>query len=141
MTPRLYDNIEKNPKTGCWDWQKYCTQAGYGQLSYMGRKWYAHRLSYFLHNGFITPNLHVCHSCDNPGCVNPEHLFLGTDADNLRDMAEKGRAYNGQADKTHCKRGHLLSGDNLYRHPTTGSRNCYICRKLKRRERYLKLGR
>lgn len=64
---------------------------GYGELSYKGKRFRAHRLSYISHVGPIPDGMVVCHKCDNPPCINPEHLFIGTQADNLKDGRKKGR--------------------------------------------------
>lgn len=77
--------------TGCWEWQLSKNHKGYGFTYHRGRTWKAHRLSWHLFRGDIPVGVCVLHHCDNPGCCNPEHLFLGTNSDNVRDMVSKGR--------------------------------------------------
>jgi hypothetical protein len=77
--------------SGCWRWKGQKNQAGRGQFSYRGRLYNAPRTSYRLFKGRVSRTLHVLHKCDNPNCVNPKHLFLGTQRDNARDMVIKGR--------------------------------------------------
>lgn len=81
-------------ESGCWLWLNNWNHAGYGLGKVGGRCFRAHRLSWELHRGPIPAGLHVCHRCDTPACVNPEHLFLGTHDDNMRDRDEKGRNVN-----------------------------------------------
>lgn len=69
----------------------------YGHLSYQGKHWAAHRLSWTIANGPIPDGVQVLHHCDNPPCVRPDHLFLGTIGDNIRDAAAKGRMHPGEA--------------------------------------------
>ncbi len=80
----------------CWLWRKPLTQQGYGQFYFGGRVAFrtvpAHRVSYELTYGPFDPHLNCCHRCDIPGCVRPEHLFLGTQMDNIHDQIAKGRA-------------------------------------------------
>lgn len=77
---------------GCWNWSAARDKNGYGKMS-SGSEYskYAHRVSYDVFVGTIPKGINVCHKCDNPSCVNPEHLFLGTQKDNIHDMHSKGR--------------------------------------------------
>jgi hypothetical protein len=88
-------NFHKNytpvPESGCWLWLGSLNLKGYGRLMIKKKSVLAHRFSWEHHNGPISKGLLVCHKCDTPSCVNPDHLFIGTHADNLRDMRNKGR--------------------------------------------------
>ena len=91
---RLLARFRVNAKTRCWDWIG-AKAKGYGRLMAYGRMCPAHRLSYELHCEPIPSGMHVLHHCDNPGCIRPEHLFVGTNADNMADKAAKGRQARG----------------------------------------------
>lgn len=88
--------IHPIPEIGCWIWAGNSTNRGYGQITISGKKYYAHRVMYEqTFNEKLTKTDVICHVCDNPSCVNPKHLFKGTQSDNLRDMATKGRSTRG----------------------------------------------
>lgn len=103
---RFFQKIQKCDD-GHWLWLG-ATIHGYGMLWRDGKNNYAHRVSYELHNGPIAPGMCVCHTCDIPSCVNPEHLFLGTQKDNMIDCKNKGRRK-----KLWLKRRLLAVGNNV----------------------------
>lgn len=91
---RFFSKVNKI-ENGCWEW-KGCTVDGYGQFAVSSKNIVkAHRYSYYIHKGEITNNLYVCHSCDNRKCVNPKHLFLGSNLENMKDKTNKGRQCKG----------------------------------------------
>lgn len=87
---RFFERIVPEPNSGCWLWYGSYNEYGYGRTTIDGHK-YAHVASWEYHNGPVPIGLHVLHKCDVAPCVNPDHLFLGTFQDNMRDMVAKGR--------------------------------------------------
>lgn len=99
---RFWSKVEKT--NGCWLWQGSKSDFGHGQVRICGELFRAHRVSWVWVNGAIPEGKCVLHKCDVPNCVNPEHLFLGTKADNTQDMMTKGRhkfvCHSGELSKT-----------------------------------------
>ena len=105
LADRFWGLVDKT--AGCWLWVGYVNNCGYGRLrpAHSQPKVGAHRLSWELTNGPIPDRMCVLHKCDNPACVNPEHLFLGTVQDNVNDMRQKGRDnYTGRPKGSRNKR-------------------------------------
>ncbi len=86
-----YEKYVVKKFNSCWEWLKVGDVNGYGMLNYRGKILKAHRVSYSIHIGEIPKNLLVLHKCDNPPCTNPDHLFLGSHLDNMKDMDNKNR--------------------------------------------------
>lgn len=115
---------------GCWEYTGYVGPMGYGLTNWRGRNHPVHRLMHMIDKGSIAPGLDVLHSCDNTKCFNPDHLRAGTAKENTGDSVKRKRHYGTY--KTQCKRGHPLSGKNVYREKS-GRRHCKTCDRAKKR--------
>ena len=121
----------------CWIWKGHILWDGYGQFrGYNSLKMRAHRFSFEYYKHKIPEGMQVLHTCDNPKCVNPEHLFIGTHKDNMHDMTMKGRNVNSS--KTHCKHGHEFTEENTYHRPDREGRCCMMCRRAADKRAYYK---
>ena len=119
---RFFEKVEIT--NSCWIWIAGKNLDGYGRMRINNKKYSAHRVSYTLHKGEIPNGLYICHTCDNPSCVNPEHLWAGTAQDNCLDKAKKKR--HPKQKVTHCPKGHEYTPENTGRDP---HRYCKECKK------------
>lgn len=109
---RFMSHVKKsNDPNACWEWIGAKYASGYGEFNINHKMYYAHRISYALYVGDIPNDKCVCHSCDNPGCINPDHLWLGTYQDNTNDMISKNRQVHVKGEN-HGR--HKLSEQEIY---------------------------
>lgn len=128
---KLASIYSKTVRVGdCWEWQGTMFKrpgspvGTYPSITFKNKNWRGHRLVWTLIYGPIVDGLFVLHSCDNTKCLNPSHLRLGTNSDNVRDAVTRKR--HSEARKTHCRRGHEYSGKNLL-WDCYGGRRCVTC--------------
>ena len=133
---RFLDRFVPGEKHECWEWEASKDRYGYGQIRNGCRLLRAHRVSYELFVGPIPDGLHVRHKCDNPCCVNPNHLEVGTNADNVRDKMERGRHRGPRGSKSGsaklCEPEVVLIKKFLIRHPPVKGKNGGPCNFLAR---------
>lgn len=129
---RVLANV-KQDENGCWIWQGQRANNGYGSTNYRGKTKILHRMMYkVFHQRDLRDNEYVCHSCDVKLCCNPMHLWIGSNSDNVKDSARKGR--HAEVKVTHCPRNHPYDAENTYITPR-GLRNCKLCARIRNRLR------
>ncbi len=127
---RILSKVKIDKKTGCWNWTGYLTGKGYASIYWNKKQWTVTRLFYFIKNKSMPPkNMYMCHHCDNPRCINLEHIFVGTPSDNQFDAYKKGRkvAPHAGIHKKFCIYGHEKTGK------TKNQPICRVCNKLRMR--------
>jgi hypothetical protein len=138
---RFWPKVAARDSSECWEWMGYRNQGGYGILRATGGKksWFAHRISAEINLPDFDPELYVCHKCDNPPCVNPAHLFMGTPADNMADAKAKGRTKLKRRPEpiTACRRmGHDWTDPRNVYWEKKGTRRCAECSRQRQKQRY-----
>jgi len=129
---RFHSSYEALGEDDCWPWLKGRNKKDYGRFAFRDTEFQATRIAYKLATGTDPGPLFVCHSCDNPCCVNPKHLWLGTNTDNIRDCVSKHRMVN--QNKTSCPQGHPYDAQNT--RMSKRGRDCKACDNARRRARY-----
>jgi hypothetical protein len=117
------------PNSGCYLFLGYINEDGYGRFLYEGKRELSHRASYKMHRGEIPGEMQVLHECDNPSCVNPDHLFLGTVDDNMKDMVRKGRQSKLRGDAHPRSKLAFEKAAEIRQYAATGMRHTDIAQK------------
>jgi hypothetical protein len=125
---RFFGSIQYEPNSGCWLWERALWRRGYGRFKINGKYKAAHRFSYEIHHGGIPEDQLILHRCDTPPCVNPNHLFAGTEKDNMVDMVQKGRNPNRKREAHPLARLSQTDIDNIRRRRASGEGNNALAR-------------
>lgn len=133
MGPELTDDFYREKlksrcvvtESGCWEYSGFRGDGNYGQMYCRGKQWRVHRLSFTLFKGPIPEGMDVCHSCDNPPCFNPDHLWPGDPKANGKDCVQKGRHHKVR--NTHCPRGHSFAEFGRPHYSNPNWRSCTAC--------------
>lgn len=136
LEDRFWSKVEKT--ITCWLWTAGKNKAGYGRISTKDGIILAHRLSLKLHGIELPENMNALHKCDVPACVNPEHLYVGTQKDNSRDTVTRRRHRNQNTNKTHCIYGHEFTQKNTITEKK--GRRCRECNRIALRKRLIEKG-
>ena len=142
LIERFFQKVDKSGNKkypDCWIWDAGRTSKDYGAFSYYPDKppIGAHVASHLFHIGEVPKGKIVRHRCDNPPCVNPEHLLLGTNSDNMKDMFARNRQGSSNRKRTHCRKGHEFTPENIVSKTDsdgTIQRNCRECIKISRKK-------
>ena len=137
LIERFFQKVDKSGNEkfpDCWIWDGGRTSKNYGSFCYYTKKPAigAHVSSYLFHKGEIPDGQIVRHKCNNPPCVNPEHLILGSNSDNMKDMFESDRHGWTNRERTHCRRGHEFSAVGVYERTKKNGKTDRICRECVR---------
>lgn len=140
LADRFAEKVETRSPRECWPWRGSMAPRGYGTIYVNGKNVRASRVAWSLRHGIPFPEgLDACHTCDNPSCVNPDHIWPGTKRQNALDAVRKGRVKpelmrvrNHNTEKTHCRHGHEYSPENTC-FTVSGRRVCRICQRRSRR--------
>jgi hypothetical protein len=140
LRERFFERVTFGAEDECWPWTGWMGRRNYGRIEDGGKRRPAAQVAWELAHGKPFPaGMMACHRCDNPPCVNPAHIFPGTMSDNIKDAVAKGRHDpKGNAYRTHCRRGHELTPENV-RMRGDGARVCIACATINNRLRYVRI--
>jgi len=130
MEERFLQKVNKTET--CWLWTGALNSRGYGAIGVNGKSVSAHRFSYETYIEKIPNGMIVCHTCDIRNCVNPEHLWVGTNADNNKDMFAKNRNGSSTRRRTHCRKGHSFEVVGVYERKKKNGKIDRVCRECQR---------